>query len=100
MSVAEETLKILESEASKCRIPNENSMVEKDECMLSFDTPFSPQGLYTNLSTWKSYGRDYVTIDSNKTGQKLYLYQKKYNLIKPQKDESELLKDKQESEPT
>eukprot|EP01084_Bolivina_argentea_P033582 62097_1 len=63
MSVDEETLKILESEASKCRIPNENSM-------------YVITSLYTNLSLWKSYGRDYVTIDSNKTGQKHCVYQK------------------------
>ena len=80
MPIKEEILKILQGEAQKCRIPNENSPVEKDECMLSFDTPFSPQGLYTNLQTWKSFGRDFVTIDSKKTGQSLYLYQKKYNV--------------------
>ena len=25
------------------------------ECMLSFDTPYSPGGLYTNLKTWHSF---------------------------------------------
>lgn len=80
MPIKDELLKVLREEASKCRIPNENSLVEKDECMLSFDSPFSPQGLYTNLNSWKSYGRDYVTMDSKNTGSKLYLYQKKYNV--------------------
>lgn len=27
--------------------------VHKDECVYSFDTPFSPGGLYVNLSTWQ-----------------------------------------------
>eukprot|EP00484_Ammonia_sp_Unknown_P024099 CAMPEP_0197042240 /NCGR_PEP_ID=MMETSP1384-20130603/18630_1 /TAXON_ID=29189 /ORGANISM="Ammonia sp." /LENGTH=898 /DNA_ID=CAMNT_0042473309 /DNA_START=23 /DNA_END=2719 /DNA_ORIENTATION=- len=89
MPITDAVLQVLRAEAQKCRVPNENSLVEKDECMLSFDSPFSPQGLYTNLNTWKSYGRDYVTMDSQNTAQKLYLYQKKYNLVKPKKDEAE-----------
>ena len=80
MPIKDDVLKVLRAEASKSRIPNENSLVEKDECSLSFDTPFSPKGLYTNINSWKSYGRDYVSIDSSKTGQKLYLYQKKYKV--------------------
>eukprot|EP01083_Nonionella_stella_P019524 54221_1 len=99
MPISDDVLKVLRAEAQKCRVPNENSQVEKDECMLSFDTPFCPQGLYTNLSSWKSYGRDFVSLDSTKTGQKLYLYQKKYNLIKPQKDDKESTKE-EAAEPT
>ena len=76
MPVSEATKKVLRDEAGKARIPNEHSAVEKDECMLSFDNQFSPNGLYTNLNTWQSFGRDFVEKDSNKTGNKVYLYQK------------------------
>lgn len=80
MPIQEEVLKVLRAEAQKCRIPNENSPVEKDECMLSFDSPFSPQGLYTNLQTWQSFGRDYVELDAKRTNQRVYLHQKKYRV--------------------
>ena len=34
--------------------PSSSSVrVHKDECVYSFDTPFSPGGLYVNLSTWQ-----------------------------------------------
>ena len=33
--------------------PSPSSRVHKDECVYSFDTPFSPGGLYINLSTWQ-----------------------------------------------
>eukprot|EP00485_Elphidium_margaritaceum_P002650 CAMPEP_0202695638 /NCGR_PEP_ID=MMETSP1385-20130828/9188_1 /ASSEMBLY_ACC=CAM_ASM_000861 /TAXON_ID=933848 /ORGANISM="Elphidium margaritaceum" /LENGTH=856 /DNA_ID=CAMNT_0049351707 /DNA_START=23 /DNA_END=2590 /DNA_ORIENTATION=+ len=100
MPITADVLAVLQQEAQKCRTPNENSQVEKDECMLSFDSPFSPQGLYTNLNTWKSYGRDYAELDSKATGQKLYLYQKKYNVIKPQKSDDASVAQEADTEPT
>ena len=47
--------------------------VYKDECSVSFDTPYSPGGLYVNLSTWLSYGRDFVHLDRSPS---IYLLQK------------------------
>jgi len=99
MSIKEELLNVLRAEAQKCRIPNENSPVEKDECMLSFDSAFSPQGLYTNLQTWQSFGRDYVELDAKRTNQRLYLHQKKYKVLKPKKSAEEL-EQEQNAEPT
>lgn len=63
-----------------CKLPNPEDTIEKDECMFSFDSPFSPQGLYTNLRTWKSFGKDFVEKDSSKTQQSIYLHQLKWKV--------------------
>lgn len=55
------------------RIPRKHDKVYKDECMFSFDTPESPGGLYTSLSTWQSFGADYVERDHARTNNSLYL---------------------------
>ena len=40
--------------AKPLMVPSSSSVrVHKDECVYSFDTPFSPGGLYVNLSTWQ-----------------------------------------------
>lgn len=33
--------------------PGHHDKVFKDECMYSFDTPFSPEGLFVNLKTFQ-----------------------------------------------
>lgn len=76
----EEVKKGLEKEVTNVRIPNANSFVEKDECALSFDNPLTATGLYTNLKTWLSYGKEYVEQDSKRTGVNIYLYQKHYKV--------------------
>lgn len=57
------------------RAPGPHDKVYKDECMFSFDTAFSPQGLYINLHTWQAFGADYVQLDATKSGNCLYLRQ-------------------------
>lgn len=57
------------------RVPFQRDRVYKDECMFSFDTPESPGGLYTSLTTWQSFGEDYVDIDFSRNGNCLYLKQ-------------------------
>ena len=58
------------------RIPDHNDRVYKDECMFSFDTALSPGGLSLNLSTWQSFGRQFVELDQQRTNNKLYLHEK------------------------
>ncbi|KIY96955.1 ubiquitin carboxyl-terminal hydrolase 5/13 [Monoraphidium neglectum] len=50
------------------KAPGHFDKVYKDECMYSFDTPFSPGGLY-------GFGADYVALDHEKTGNTLYLHE-------------------------
>lgn len=66
---------VIRSEMSKLRIPLPADKVYKDECMFSFDSPFSDGGLYVNLVTFKGYGKDYLERDI-RSGGKLYLHEK------------------------
>lgn len=70
-----EVLPILRGEMSKLRIPSTHDKVYKDECMYSFDSPYSEGGLYVNLVTFGGAGRDYLSLDAKKTGGKLYLHE-------------------------
>jgi ubiquitin carboxyl-terminal hydrolase 5/13 len=55
------------------QIPGYGDRVRKAECVLSFDSPESPDGIFVNLSTFQGYGVDHVEQDSAKSGCKLYL---------------------------
>lgn len=57
------------------KVPSRHDRVYKDECMFSFDTPETPTGLYTSLTTWQSFGADYVESDYQRNGNRLYLKQ-------------------------
>jgi ubiquitin carboxyl-terminal hydrolase 5/13 len=69
--------------ASSVRIPGPRDHVYKDECMFSFDTPESPGGLYTSLTTWQSYGADYVRLDFERNRNPLYLKHVWRRIAKP-----------------
>ena len=45
----------------KC--PTEYDAVLKDQCVFSFDTPFSAGGLFVNLSTWQGFGEHFLAHD-------------------------------------
>lgn len=57
------------------KVPTRNDRVFKDECLFSFDTPESPTGLFTSLTTWQSFGADYVDADFSRNGNPVYLKQ-------------------------
>jgi len=64
---------------SAAKAPQHYDKVFKDECVFTFDTPFSEDGLAVNLKTWQSYAaKDMVAIDCKKQGGQgsLYLLQK------------------------
>ena len=58
------------------RAPGPHDRVHKEECMFSFDTAFSPQGLCINLHTWQAFGAGYVALDASRSGNSLYLRQR------------------------
>eukprot|EP01035_Chromulina_nebulosa_P019934 gene19934-25897_t len=87
-------LQAIRSQLSKLKIPSQHDSVYKDECVVSFDSPFSDGGLYVNLITLLGYGEHYYLLDSKKTNNKLYLYEKWYQIEKKKAD-SELLDDSQ-----
>ncbi len=57
------------------RVASSSDKVYKDECVLSFDTPYSPLGLYVNIKTFHAYGADYWKLDQTKTKNNLYLHE-------------------------
>lgn len=69
-------LPLVRGEFGKLRMPSSHDKVYKDECVLSFDSPFSEGGLYVNVSTWMGYGQDYFLQDFERTGNRLYLHEK------------------------
>ena len=48
--------------------------VYNDECMLSFDTPLSADGLYVSLTSFQGFGAEHVALDHEKTGNRLYVH--------------------------
>lgn len=54
--------------------------VYKDECMFSYDSPLSPEGLYISLSSWQAFGKNFVKLDNQRTGNLLYLHIKSFKV--------------------
>eukprot|EP00227_Mantoniella_beaufortii_P012729 CAMPEP_0197579800 /NCGR_PEP_ID=MMETSP1326-20131121/3720_1 /TAXON_ID=1155430 /ORGANISM="Genus nov. species nov., Strain RCC2288" /LENGTH=630 /DNA_ID=CAMNT_0043143357 /DNA_START=223 /DNA_END=2111 /DNA_ORIENTATION=+ len=71
------------------RVPTAYEKVFKDECVFSFDSPFSPGGLYINLASFHGLGHDYLALDHERTGNALYLHQKCTKVLKPVSSEAD-----------
>lgn len=57
-------------------LPSPSERIWKDECSISFATPFSPGGLFLNLKTLTAFSADHVRDDWERTGKKcVYLRQ-------------------------
>lgn len=69
------TLQAIHECAGSARVPTHTDQVFKDECMFSYDTPLSKGGLYISLNNWQAFGKEYVTLDHTRTGNRLYLHE-------------------------
>lgn len=58
------------------RTPAHYDNVYKEECSFSFETPYSPDGLNINMTTWQSFSKDYLALDSRRSNNLLYLNEK------------------------
>jgi ubiquitin carboxyl-terminal hydrolase 5/13 len=69
---------------SSIRRPAPNDVVYNDECVLSFDTAFSKNGIYVNLKTFQSYGLQSLSHDTAVTSDlpTLYAWILKYKVPK------------------
>lgn len=76
MTAVSSVISVIRGEISKIKIPSAHEKVYNDECVLSFDSPFSDNGLFVNMSTFLGYGADYYLNDSAKTKCRLYLHEK------------------------
>lgn len=89
MSNISALLPVLRGEMSKMRIPSRDTRVYKDECVYSFDSPYSDGGLYVNTLNFRGVGQRYLEIDSIKTGCKVYLHEVWTQVPKPKVIEEE-----------
>ncbi|XP_019862699.1 PREDICTED: ubiquitin carboxyl-terminal hydrolase 5-like [Amphimedon queenslandica] len=69
------------------RIPRANDKVYKEECIYSFDTPESEDGLYVSLHSFYGVGKDWLDLHSRKTGENVYLNIKRRPKPKPIEEE-------------
>ncbi|KAF1333517.1 Ubiquitin carboxyl-terminal hydrolase, partial [Globisporangium splendens] len=66
----------LQEFASRVRVAKASDRVYRDECVFSFDSPLSPEGIYTNLRSLQSFGAAFVPLDLARAAEaQLYLHQ-------------------------
>ncbi|DBA04839.1 TPA: hypothetical protein N0F65_004476 [Lagenidium giganteum] len=76
--------------AAHVRVARASDRVYKDECMFSFDSPFSPEGLFTNLSSFESFGAPMLALDRNADpNRSVYLHQRHTRVRKQAKDSAD-----------
>lgn len=70
--------------APRVRIARAADRVYRDECVLSFDSALSPDGIYTNLATFLSYGAPFRRFDRDARNNALavYLHQRHTKTLK------------------
>eukprot|EP00732_Lithocolla_globosa_P001515 Lithocolla_globosa_v1_NODE_769_length_3313_cov_85.298956.p1 type:complete len:961 gc:universal NODE_769_length_3313_cov_85.298956:2905-23(-) len=71
-------------QVSGVKVATKTDKVYREECCFSFDTPLSPDGLFVNLSSFRGYGKNFVEMDHQKTGNALYLHLKR--TLKPKEE--------------
>ena len=62
--------------AEKLHVPTAHDRVFNEECMYSFDSPYTDTGLYISLHTFQGVGAANVLHHSEQTGSILYLHSK------------------------
>ncbi|KAJ0401930.1 hypothetical protein ATCC90586_008261 [Pythium insidiosum] len=75
--------------ASRVRAARPSDRVYRHECVFSFDSAFSPDGIYTNLSTFLSFGAPFLGLDparhtSSSSPVLVYLHQRHRKVKKAQ----------------
>ncbi|CAH2048779.1 unnamed protein product, partial [Iphiclides podalirius] len=68
------SLELITPHLSKIKIPGQQQIVYKDECVYSFDNPESETGLYVSLTSFLGFGRNYVEQYFQKTGNAVFLH--------------------------
>lgn len=72
-ALPEDSLNLIRRYLDKIRFPDASTEIYKEECVLSFDDPESELGIFLNLSTFTSFGAEFIARDFEKTGNGLYL---------------------------
>ena len=64
---------LVEKYSNQAKIVTQNDKVYKDECMFSYDTSESSDGLYVCLNKFIGVSKKYLPLYFEKTGSHLYL---------------------------
>ena len=75
MSISEDLLDVIRKGMRTAKVPTQFDRVFKDECMLSFQNPFSPGGLFVSLTTWQGYGTARLGAYAAAKGETLFLHE-------------------------
>ena len=59
--------------AFKLEKPGPGKKVYNEQCVMSFDTPFSEHGIFINLQSFQGFGRQWVEVDHQRTANAFYL---------------------------
>ena len=70
-------LQLLIDVGEKLQVPSACDRVFSEECIYSFDSPYTDTGLYISLHTYEGVGAAYLGHHSRKTGSILYLHSKR-----------------------
>lgn len=89
--ISADILQIIRSQLTNIRIPTTHSKIYKDECVLSFDSPYSSTGLFINLQTFFSYNVEQYLHNSVITGNKLYLHEQWKQIPTQETEETPIL---------
>lgn len=65
---------LLDIHLNNIRIPNSRDNIYKGECVYSYDTPESPNGLYVSMSSFFGFGEAYVEGYFKKTHNAVFLH--------------------------
>lgn len=71
---------LLAKYASNIRVPSALDRIYKDECVYSYDTSESPDGLFVCLKTFICVGRENLERHFRKTQSHLYLHIKTHRI--------------------
>mmetsp|Transcript_41240 Transcript_41240/g.53208 ORF Transcript_41240/g.53208 Transcript_41240/m.53208 type:complete len:840 (+) Transcript_41240:19-2538(+) len=78
-----ETLELIRTHMASSRRPGTYDKVYNNECVYSFDTPFSKDGIFVSLSNWQGVGTEFLETHAKKSSSRLYLQIKKTKVEKP-----------------
>lgn len=73
-----------------CRVPKQGDKVYKDECILSFDSPESENGIFISLKTFVGIGKKFVEMYHKRTDSRAFLNHRVVRKRKPKKEDGEL----------
>ncbi len=64
---------LIEAYSGQCQLATHSTKVYKDECVFSYATPFSPDGLLVSLARFIGLSQQFLPLYFSKTQSHLYL---------------------------